>query len=74
MKARIVSSVPPWNGRQGEGIAHEAADRLDLGGDHGHDLALRDAPEMGQREAQDAREEVVAQAAQHALPTIPCRR
>ena len=57
--------------RQREGIAHEAADRLDLGGDHRDDLARGDAAEMGQREAQDARVEVVAQPPQHALGDDP---
>ena len=43
-------------GRQRERLADEAAERLDLGVDHLHDLAGRDAPEVGQRKAQHARD------------------
>ena len=50
-----------------EGVADEAAERLDLVLDHGGELGLLDLAEVGRREAQDAVEELVAQAAQHAL-------
>ena len=50
-----------------EGVADEAAQRLDLVLDHGGELGLLDLAEMGRREAQDAVVELVAQAAQHAL-------
>ena len=48
MKTRMVSSVPPWNAGQRERLGDEAAERLDLGIDHLHDLAGRDVPEVGQ--------------------------
>ncbi len=50
-----------------EGIADEAAQRLDLVLDHGGELGLLDLAEVHRREAQDAVVELVAQAAQHAL-------
>ena len=50
-----------------EGVADEAAERLDLVLDHGRELGLLDLAEVGRREAQDAVVELVAQAAQHAL-------
>ena len=50
-----------------EGIADEAAERLHLVLDHGGDLGLLDLAEMQLREAQHAVEQLVAQAAQHAL-------
>ena len=57
--------------RQRERLGDEAAERLDLGIDHLHDLAGRDVPEVGQRETQHAREQLVAQPAQHALADDP---
>ena len=54
-------------GGQRKGLAEEAAEGLGLGYHHGHDLALRDAPEVGQREAHDLLDQLVAQAAQDAL-------
>ena len=53
--------------RLDEGVADEAAERLDLVLDHGGELGLLDLAEVGRREAQDAVVELVAQAAQHAL-------
>ena len=53
--------------RQREGIADKAADRLQLGGQHRDDLAGGGAVEMAHRKAQQALEQIVAQAAQHAL-------
>ena len=50
-----------------EGVADEAAERLDLVLDHGGELGLLDLAEVRRREAQDAVVELVAQAAQHAL-------
>ena len=50
-----------------EGVADEAAERLDLVLDHGGELGLLDLAEMGRRKAQDAVVEFVAQAAQHAF-------
>ncbi len=50
-----------------EGVADEAAERLDLVLDHGGELGLLDLAEMGRRKAQDTVVELVAQAAQHAL-------
>ena len=50
-----------------EGVADEAAQRLDLVLDHGRELGLLDLAEVGRRKAQDAVVELVAQAAQHAL-------
>ena len=54
-----------------EGVADEAAERLDLVLDHGGELGLLDLAEVGRREAQDAVVELVAQAAQHALAHAP---
>ena len=53
--------------RHGVGVADETAQGFGLGGDHGDDLALGRAPEMGQREAHDPPDQGVAQAPQHAL-------
>ena len=53
--------------RHGKGIADETAKRLDLGGDHRDQLALRDLAKMRQRKTQDARIEQITQAPQHAL-------
>ena len=53
--------------RRHEGIADEAAQRLDLVLDHGGELGLLDLAEVNRRKAQDAVVELVAQAAQHAL-------
>ena len=67
MKTRIVSSVPPWNA----GSANASPMKPPIASTSAviivHDLAGGDPAEMGQREAQDAREEVVAQPPQHAL-------
>ena len=54
-------------GRLHEGIADEAAQRLHLVLDHGGDFRLLHLAEMGDGEAQHPVEELVAQAAQHAL-------
>ena len=67
MKIKIVSNVPGLGDRQGEGVADKAADRLQLGGQHRDDLAGRGPVEMAHRKAQQALEQIVAQAAQHAL-------
>ncbi len=50
-----------------EGVADEAAERLDLVLDHRRQLGLLDLAEMRGRETQDAVVELVTQAAQHAL-------
>ena len=53
--------------RLDEGVADEAAERLDLVLAHGRELGLLDLAEVGRREAQDAFVELVTQAPQHAL-------
>ena len=53
--------------RRHEGIADEAAQGLHLVLDHGRDLGLLDPARVRQREAQQAVDQLVAQAAQHAL-------
>ena len=53
--------------RLDEGIADEAAERLDLILDHGGDFGRLHALELAGREAQHAVDELVAQAPQHAL-------
>ena len=50
-----------------EGVADEAAERLDLVLDHGRHLGLLDLAQMAGREAQDAVEQLEAQPAQHPL-------
>jgi hypothetical protein len=54
-------------GRRDEGVADEAAERLDLVLDHGRDLGLLDLAHLQDGEAQDPVAQFVAQAAQHAL-------
>ncbi len=54
-------------GRRGERVADIAAQGLDLGIDHLHQLALGQAAVVRQRKAQHVAVEHVAQAAQHAL-------
>jgi len=71
MKVRMVNNVPPLEGGQRQGVADEAAEGLDLGGDHGDDLALGGAAEVGQGEAQRAAVEQVAQPAQHPFAELP---
>src|SRR3546814_13725529 len=53
--------------RQGETLANESTDRLDVGNHQRDDFALARAPEGGQREAKDLRVEDVPQPTQHAL-------
>ena len=53
--------------RLDEGVADEAADRLDLVLDHGRELGRLTLRKWRRRKAQDAVVELVAQAAQHAL-------
>ena len=57
--------------RHGKRLADKPADRLQLGGHHGDDLPGRGPVEMVQREAQQALEQLVAQAAQHAFAQLP---
>ena len=56
---------------QRQGVADEAAERLDLLGDHRDQFAGADPPEMRQGEAHDAAVELVAQATQHAFAQKP---
>ena len=61
-------------GRLHEGIADEAAERLDLVLDHGGDFRLLHLAEVRQRKSQHPVEQFVAQAAQHALAHAPLQR
>src|SRR5262249_15572071 len=61
-------------GRLHEGIADEAAERLDLVLDHGGDFRLLHLAELRERKTQHAVEQLVAQAAQHALAHAALQR
>ena len=58
-------------GRQDVGVADEAADRLDLVADDGGDLGGLGVAQRVRREAHDQREQLEAQAPQHALAERP---
>ncbi len=53
--------------RQFDGVREELAERLDLGGDHRSDFALRSLLKLLEGETVDAFEELITQAAQEAL-------
>ena len=60
--------LPAQVHRRDDGLADETAQRLHLVLDHGRHFRRFDTAEMRQRKTQDVVEQVVAQAAQHALP------
>ena len=58
---------PGLEQRRDHGIAEIAAERFDLAGDHGDQLALGEPAELRQRKTQDPAEQLGAQPAQHGL-------
>ena len=67
MKNRLVSSVPACSPGVLTASPTKSAQRLGLGVDHLHQLALAHPPQMRQREEQQLTVELVAQPAQHPL-------
>ena len=57
--------------RQGKSIADKTADRLQLSGHHGDDLASCGPVEMVQRKTQHSLVKLVTQTAEHTLANLP---
>ena len=67
MNSSAAQRLADQEGGRREGLADEAAQRVDLVLDHGGDFGAPHPPVLREREAQHPVDELVAQAAQHAL-------